>query len=81
MNDDRIVPMWDSSPSNVRHITNYSSFTSSLKHLLFEMKCKSVLSVVVVVHDFLNVCAVIAAYHNHIIKCWWKLKYTLGGNY
>ena len=32
----RIVPMWNSLPSNVRHITNYSSFISSLKHLMFE---------------------------------------------
>ena len=31
----RIVPMWNSLPSNVRHITNYSSFISSLKHLMF----------------------------------------------
>ena len=30
----RIVPMWNSLPSNVRHITNYSSFISSLKHLM-----------------------------------------------
>ena len=29
----RLVP---SLPSNVRHITNYSSFISSLKHLMFE---------------------------------------------
>ena len=32
----RIVSMWNSLPSNVRHITNYSSFISSLKHLMFE---------------------------------------------
>ena len=32
----RIVPMWNSLPSNVRHITNHSSFISSLKHLMFE---------------------------------------------
>ena len=32
----RIVPMWNFSPSNVRHITNYSSFISSLKRLMFE---------------------------------------------
>ena len=32
----RIVPMWNSLPSNVRHITNYSSFISSLKQLMFE---------------------------------------------
>ena len=32
----RIVPMWNSLPSNVRHITNYFSFISSLKHLMFE---------------------------------------------
>ena len=32
----RIVPMWYSLSSNVRHITNYSSFISSLKHLMFE---------------------------------------------
>ena len=32
----RIVPMWSSLPSNVRHITSYSSFISSLKHLMFE---------------------------------------------
>ena len=32
----RIVPMWNSLPSNVRHITNYSSFISSLKYLIFE---------------------------------------------
>ena len=28
----------------------------------------------IVVHGFLNVCVVIAAYHDHIIKGWWKLK-------
>ena len=32
----RIVHMWNSSPSDVRHITNYSSFISSLKHLMFD---------------------------------------------
>ena len=31
------------------------------------------------VHGFLNVCVVIAGYHNHIIKGCWKLKYILGG--
>ena len=35
-----------------------------------------VLSVVTVVHDFLNVRVVIAAYHNHIIKGWWNLKHV-----
>ena len=32
----RIVPVWNSLPSNVRHITNYPFFISSLKRLLFE---------------------------------------------
>ena len=32
----RIVPMWNYLPSNVRHITNYSSFISNLKDLMFE---------------------------------------------
>ena len=32
----RIVPMWNSLPSNVRHITNSSSFISNLKDLMFE---------------------------------------------
>ena len=32
----RIVPTWNSLSSNVRHITNYSSFIFSLKHLMFE---------------------------------------------
>ena len=32
----RIIPVWNSLPSNVRHITNYSSFISSLKRLKFE---------------------------------------------
>ena len=31
----RMEHMWDSLPSNVRHITNYSSFVSSLKRLMF----------------------------------------------
>ena len=35
----------------------------------------------IVLHCLLNVCVVIAAYHNHIIKVWWKLKHLLGGNY
>ena len=74
----RIVPMWNSLPSNVRHITNYSSFISSLKHLMFEKKIL-VLSVVIAVYGFLNVCVVIAVCHNHIImKGWWKLKNMLG---
>ena len=41
-----------------------------------------VLSVVIAVHGFLNVCVVIAGCHNHIIiEGWWKLKHMLGGNY
>ena len=34
----KMVPMWNSLPSNVRHITKYSSFISSLKHkhVMFE---------------------------------------------
>ena len=32
----RIAPMWNYLPSNVRHITNYSSFISSLKRFMFE---------------------------------------------
>ena len=36
-----------------------------------------VLSVVIVVHGFLNVFVVIAAYHNYIIKGWWKLKHVV----
>ena len=32
----RIAPMWNSLLSNVCHITNYSSFISNLKHLMFE---------------------------------------------
>ena len=47
---------------------------------MFE-KMIPVLSVVIVAHVFLNVSVVIAAYHNHIIKGWWKLKNLLGGNY
>ena len=35
-------------PSNVRHITNYSSFMSNLEGLMF----KNTLSVVSVVHGF-----------------------------
>ena len=35
-----------------------------------------VLSVVTVAHGFLNVCVVNAAYDNHIIKGWWKLKHV-----
>ena len=40
-----------------------------------------VLSVVIAVHGFLNVCVVIAGYHNHIIKGWSKFTNMLGGNY
>ena len=32
--------------------------------------------VVIVVRGFLNVCVVIAAYHNHFIKGWWELKHV-----
>ena len=47
---------------------------------MFE-KINTSLSVVIFVHGFLNVCVLIAAYHNHIIKGWWKLKNMLGENY
>ena len=77
----RIVPMWNFLPSNIHHITNYSSFISSLRHLMFEKKGILVLSVVTDVHGFLNVCVVTAGCHNHIIKGWWKFKNMLGGSY
>ena len=59
-----IVPMLNYLPSNVHHNTNYSSFISSLKRLMFE-KMHTSWSVVIVVHGVL---IVIAAYHNTIIK-------------
>ena len=42
--------MWSSLTSNVRHITNYSSFISNLKRLMFAKMEIPVLSVLIVVH-------------------------------
>ena len=75
----RIVPMWNSLPSNARHITNYSAFISSLKHLMFEKINTSFVSSDCWSWFFSNVCVVIAGCHNHlIIKGWWKLKKYVG---
>ena len=72
--------MWKSLSSNIRYITNYSSFLSSLKRLMFEKMNTSFVSSDCCCSR-LNTCAVIAAYHNHSIKGWCKSKHMLGGNY
>ena len=63
----RIVSLWNSSPSNVRDITNYSSPISSLKCLMFEKMNARFVSGDCCSWCF-NVYVVIAAHHNHIIN-------------
>ena len=73
--------MGNSLPSNVRHITNYSYLLLYPVQSVLSLKKNTSFVSIDCCSWFLNVCVVIAAYHNHIIKGWWKLQHMLGGNY